>query len=53
MPVNSSKIQPNMFRDQASILMEAKAKRKPSLWRWSAIGFGLVLIKQERKSKLF
>jgi len=51
MPVNSSKIQPNMFRDEVSILMEAKAKRKPSS-ATSVVGFGLVLIKQESDNKL-
>ncbi len=49
--LNSSKIQPNMFRDQASILMEAKSKRKPSS-ATSVVGFGLVLIKQERDKDL-
>ena len=44
---SSSKIQPNMFRDKASILMEAKSKRKPNS-ATSVVGFGLVLIKQEK-----
>jgi hypothetical protein len=35
-----------MFRDQASILMEAKSKRKPSS-ATSVVGLGLVLVKQE------
>jgi hypothetical protein len=36
-----------MFRDQASILMEAKSKRKPSS-ATPVVGFGLVLVKQEK-----
>jgi hypothetical protein len=44
---NRSKIRLNMFRDKASILMEAKSKRKPSS-ATSVVGFGLVLIKQEK-----
>jgi hypothetical protein len=48
--LNSSKIQPNMFRDKASILMEAKSKRKPSS-ATSVVGFGLVLIKQEKEKE--
>jgi hypothetical protein len=47
---NSSKIQLNMFRDKASILMEAKSKRKPSS-ATSVVGFGLVLIKQEKEKE--
>jgi hypothetical protein len=47
---NSSKIRPNMFRDKASILMEAKSKRKPSS-ATSVVGFGLVLIKQEKEKE--
>jgi hypothetical protein len=35
-----------MFRDKASILMEAKSKRKPSS-ATSVVGLGLVLDKQE------
>ena len=46
-----SRIPPNMFRDKASILMEAKAKRKPSSTT-SVVGFGLVLIKQEKEKEL-
>lgn len=41
-----SRIPPNMFRDRASILMEAKAKRKPTS-ATSVVGFGHVLVKQE------
>jgi len=41
----SSKIQPNMFRDRASILMQAKAKRMPTS-ATSVVGFGLVSVKQ-------
>jgi hypothetical protein len=41
-----SKIQPNMFRDRASILIEAKPKRKPNSAA-PVVGFGLVLVKQE------
>jgi hypothetical protein len=37
-----------MFRDRASILMEAKAKRKPTSVT-SVIGFGLLLVDQETK----
>jgi hypothetical protein len=48
---NSSKIRTNMFRDKASILMEAKSKRKPSS-ATSVVGFGLVLIKQEKEKEL-
>ena len=44
----SSTIQPNMFRDKASILMEAKSKRKPSS-ATSVVGFGLVLVNQEKE----
>ncbi len=46
-----SKILPNMFRDKASILMEAKSKRKPNS-ATSVVGFGLVLRKQEKEKKL-
>ena len=42
-----SRIPPNMFRDKASILMEANAKRKPTPTT-SVVGFGLVLIEQEK-----
>jgi hypothetical protein len=35
-----------MFRNQASILMEAKSKRKPSS-ATSVVGLGLILVKQE------
>jgi hypothetical protein len=42
----SSTILPNMFRDQASILMEANSKRKPSP-ATPVVGFGLVLVHQE------
>jgi hypothetical protein len=42
----SSTMQPNMFRDKASILMEAKSKRKPNS-ATPVVGSGLVLVKQE------
>ncbi len=45
-----SKILSNMFRDRASILMEAKAKRKPTS-ATSVVGFGLVSVDQEIKRK--
>ena len=45
-----SKIPPNMFSDRASILMEAKSKRKP-ISATSVVGTGLVLVKQ-KKDKL-
>ncbi|MEW6401196.1 MAG: hypothetical protein AB1649_05315 [Chloroflexota bacterium] len=35
-----------MFRDRASILMEAKSKRKP-MSTTSVVGFGHVSVKQE------
>ena len=41
-----SKILPNMFRDKASILMEARSKRMPN-FTTSVVGFGLVLVKQK------
>lgn len=41
-----SRIPPNMFRDRASILMEARAKRKPTSTT-SVVGFGHVLVYQE------
>jgi hypothetical protein len=41
----SSRILPNMFRDRASILMQAKAKRMPTS-ATSVAGFGLVSVKQ-------
>jgi len=37
-----------MFRDKASILMEAKSKRKPSPAA-PVVGFGLVLVYQEEE----
>jgi hypothetical protein len=40
-----------MFRDKASILMEAKSKRKPSS-ATPVAGFGLVLVKQEKEKVL-
>jgi len=43
-----SKILSTMFRDRASILMEAKAKRKPTS-ATSVVGFGLVSVDQEIK----
>jgi hypothetical protein len=36
-----------MFRDHASILMEAKTKRKPT-FTTSVVGFGHVLVNQEK-----
>jgi hypothetical protein len=36
-----------MFRDRAAILMEAKAKRKPSS-ATPVVGFGLVSVKQDK-----
>jgi hypothetical protein len=44
----TSRIAPNMFRDHASILMEAKAKRKPNSATVVA-GFGLLLVEQENE----
>ena len=41
-----SRIRPNMFRDRASILMQAKAKRKPTS-ATSVVGFGLVSVQQK------
>ena len=41
-----SRILPNMFRDRASILMEAKSKRKPT-FTTSVVGSGHVSVKQE------
>jgi hypothetical protein len=41
-------MQPNMFRDKASILMEAKSKRKPSS-ATLVVGSGLVLVNQEKE----
>jgi hypothetical protein len=40
-----------MFRDKASILMEAKSKRKPGSTT-SVVGFGLVFVKQEKEKDL-
>jgi hypothetical protein len=42
-----SRILPNMFRDRASILMEAKAKRKP-ISATAVVGIGLVSVKQKK-----
>jgi hypothetical protein len=39
-----------MFRDRASILMEARAKRKP-ISTTSVVGFGLVSVEQEIKTR--
>jgi hypothetical protein len=41
------RIRPNMFRDRASILMEAKSKRKP-ISATSVVGIGLVSVKQKK-----
>jgi hypothetical protein len=38
---------PIMFRDRASILMEAKSKRKP-MFTTSVVGSGHVLVNQEK-----
>lgn len=40
-----------MFRDKASILMEARAKRKPSLAA-KAAGFGLVSVDQKAMKRM-
>jgi hypothetical protein len=42
-----SRIPPNMFRDKASILMEANSKRKP-ISATSVVGTGLVSVKQKK-----
>ena len=42
-----SRIPPNMFRDKASILMEAKSKRKP-ISATSVVGTGLVSVHQKK-----
>jgi hypothetical protein len=47
----SSRIPPNMFRDKASILMEARAKRKPSL-ATKVVGFGLVTVEQKAMKRM-
>ena len=44
----ASRIAPNMFRDHASILMEAKAKRKPNS-ATAVAGSGLFLVEQENE----
>lgn len=46
-----SKIQPNMFRDKASILMEAKSKRKP-VSTTSVVGIGHVSVEQNQEKDL-
>ena len=43
----ASRIPPNMFRDKASILMEAKSKRKP-ISAPSVVGIGLVSVQQKK-----
>jgi len=45
-----SRIPPNMFRDKASILMEANAKRKP-ISATAVVGIGLVSV-QQKKAKV-
>ena len=40
-----------MFRDKASILMEARAKRKPSL-ATKVVGFGLVTVDQKAMKRM-
>jgi hypothetical protein len=47
----SSRILPNMFRDHASILMEARSKRKPSL-ATTVVGFGLVSVELKSMKKM-
>jgi len=47
----AGRIPPNMFRDKASILMEAKSKRKP-ISATSVVGTGLISVIQN-KDKLF
>jgi hypothetical protein len=47
----SSRIPPNMFRDKASILMEARAKRKPSL-ATKVVGFGLVSVQPKAMKRM-
>ena len=42
-----SRIPPNMFRDKASILMEAKAKRQP-ISATLVVGIGLVSVHQKK-----
>jgi len=42
-----SRIPSNMFRDKASILMEAKSKREP-ISATSVVGIGLVSVKQKK-----
>ena len=46
-----SRIPPNMFRDKASILMEAKSKRKP-ISATSVVGIGLLSVKQKKDKVL-
>jgi hypothetical protein len=41
------RIPPNMFRDKASILMEANAKRKP-ISTTSVVGIGLLSVDQKK-----
>jgi hypothetical protein len=40
------RIPPNMFRDRASILMQAKAKRQPNS-ATQVVGFGLVSVDEQ------
>ena len=42
-----SRIPPNMYRDRANLLMEAKSKRKP-ISATLVVGIGLVLVKQKK-----
>jgi hypothetical protein len=42
-----SRIPPNMYRDRASLLMEATSKRKP-ISATSVVGIGLVSVKQKK-----
>jgi hypothetical protein len=47
----SSRIPPNMFRDKASILMEARAKRKPIL-ATKVVGFGHVTVQPKAMKRM-
>ena len=46
-----SRIAPNMFRDKASILMEARAKRKPIL-ATKVVGFGHVTVQPKAMKRM-
>jgi hypothetical protein len=47
----AGRILPNMFRDHASILMEAKSKRKPT-FTTAVVGSGHVSVNQEKGKDL-